>query len=51
MPAGEDAWTSYFGGFLAADADRQHVGGVALVAMLNHAPIAQELREGERDER
>jgi formate/nitrite transporter FocA (FNT family) len=43
---GEASWRAYLWGFFAPTIIGNTIGGVALVALLNHAPLAPELREG-----
>jgi formate/nitrite transporter FocA (FNT family) len=45
---GQASYGSYVTHFLLPTLLGNTVGGVALTALLNHAPIAQELREGKR---
>jgi formate/nitrite transporter FocA (FNT family) len=43
--SGEASLRDYFVGFFAPTIIGNTIGGVALVALLNHAPLAPELRE------
>ena len=45
---GEASWRAYLFGFFAPTIIGNTIGGVALVALLNHAPLAPELREDGR---
>jgi formate/nitrite transporter FocA (FNT family) len=43
---GHASWSDYLGRFMAPTLLGNSIGGVALTALLNHAPLAVELREG-----
>jgi formate/nitrite transporter FocA (FNT family) len=46
---GQSSMAHYLGHFLVPTLAGNTVGGVALTAMLNHAPVANELHEGGRE--